>query len=314
MILNKTIAVIVAVFVVAGAVFGFGVYKLRFAINDTPIVNIGATGPKDATYKINGVSVTLKSGVSEISAAPGSASKIITRYFGNEVTHDFNGDGRPDTAFILTQDMGGSGTFYYAVASLNTENGYVGSDAVLLGDRIAPQTTEMGKGNVFIVNYADRIPGEPFSVKPSQGKSIWLLLDPKTMQLGEVLQNFEGEANPSMMTLGMKEWGWVNTTYSDGVVVTPREPSRFSLAFAKESFTAYTDCNSAGGQYSATGDKIIFSKIISTMMACQNSQEGDFVGALQNVTNYHFTSKGELVFDLDFARRGTNIQGKMTLR
>ena len=93
-------------------------------------------------------------------AAPGSASKILTRYFGNEIRHDLNGDGREDVVFLLTQETGGSGVFYYAVAALDTEQGYVGSEGLLLGDRIAPQTTEIGTGNIVIVTYADRAPGK----------------------------------------------------------------------------------------------------------------------------------------------------------
>jgi len=46
---------------------------------------------------------------------------------------------------LLTQETGGSGIFYYVAFALNTENGYAGGRTVLLGDRIAPQTTELGR-------------------------------------------------------------------------------------------------------------------------------------------------------------------------
>jgi hypothetical protein len=98
----------------------------------------------------------------------------------------------------MTFNTGGTGTFFYVVAALNTVNGYVGSQGLLLGDRIAPQTTEMSQNprhvNVIVVNYADRKPGEPMVTEPSVGKSIWIKLDPKIMQFGEVVQNFEGES------------------------------------------------------------------------------------------------------------------------
>ncbi len=158
---------------------------------------------KNATYIIEGQPITLTNGLSEMEAAPGSATKITTRYFGNEVKHDLNNDGREDVAFLLTQETGGSGTFFYIVAALNTPTGYIGSQAFLLGDRIAPQTTEIDEGktttgtnreNVIVVNYAVRLPGEPFATPPSLGKSLWLKLDPITMQFGEVTQNFEGES------------------------------------------------------------------------------------------------------------------------
>jgi hypothetical protein len=104
-----------------------------------------ALSPKNATYTIDTQSVTLVNGVSSFPVAPGSMSMVTTQYFGNEVTHDFDGDGRLDTAFIITQNTGGSGTFYYVVVALNTSHGYVGSHGYLLGDRISPQMTEMSQ-------------------------------------------------------------------------------------------------------------------------------------------------------------------------
>ncbi len=153
---------------------------------------------KNATYVIDGKSVTLQNGVSETEAAPGSASKIVTRYFGNDLQKDINSDGREDVVFLLTQETGGSGVFFYAVAALNTENGYVGSDGYFLGDRIAPQTIEVSRNprhkDVIVVNSADRAPGEPMTARPSVGKSAYLKFDPQTMQWGIVEPNFEGES------------------------------------------------------------------------------------------------------------------------
>lgn len=137
----------------------------------TPTVTaVSPTGYKDATYEVAGKPVTLKSGLSEVEAAPGSASKITTRYFGNEATADFNGDGLADVGFVLTQSTGGTGTFYYAVVALRTADGWKGTNAILLGDRIAPQSTNVAGGKL-VVNYADRKPGEPFTAQPSVGVS-----------------------------------------------------------------------------------------------------------------------------------------------
>ena len=175
----KKITIIIIVLVVVAAAVVAGVF-----MSGKSSGSVG--GPENATYTIDGQKVTLVNGVSEVAAAPGSVTKTTTRYFGNAVTYDLNGDGRPDTAFILTQDTGGSGTFYYFVAALNMPNGYVGSEGFLLGDRIAPQSTSMGTGTVVIVNYADRAPGENFAVQPSVGKSIKLKLDTQTMKWNEV--------------------------------------------------------------------------------------------------------------------------------
>jgi heat shock protein HslJ len=298
------ILILVVLFIIGGVV----VYVLYLGENSTPTENIvksEAVSPRDATYSIDGQSVTLVNGVSITPVAPGSASMVTTRYFGNGVTHDFDGDGRMDTAFILTQNTGGSGTFYYVVVALNMASGYIGSSGFLLGDRIAPQSTEMSQNpatpDVVVINYADRKPGESFAVAPSVGKSVWLKLDPKTMQFGEVVQNFEGEADPAAMTLGMKTWNWVETIYSNGSTTIPRVQNKFTLTFkAPNIFSAATDCNGVGGEYAINGNKIIFTKMMSTLMYCEVSQEADFSKALSEAQSYHFTSKGELVFDLKF--------------
>ena len=120
----------------------------------------------DISYLINGELVSLKNGLSEVQVTPDSSSKVVTRYFGNEAFGDVNGDHRDDVAFLLTQNTGGSGTFYYVVAALQTETGYTGSNAVLLGDRIAPQTTTIENG-VIVVKIADRKADEPFTTSPS---------------------------------------------------------------------------------------------------------------------------------------------------
>lgn len=267
--------------------------------------SVSAKSPLDATYIIGGKPVTLVNGISEVEAAPESASKIITRYFGNDVNLDLNDDDREDVAFLLTQETGGSGVFYYFVAALNTADGYIGSEGLLLGDRIAPQTTEIsrdpGDQNVIVVNYADRAPGEPMTARPSFGKSIWLKLDPLTMQFGEVVQGFEGEANPLGMTLGMQKWTWTSTIYNDDTTVTPKKEKAFTITFKGDStFSVTTDCNGMGGTYEVSGNKITFSQMMSTLMYCNDSQENDFRKMLGGVESYHFTSKGELVFGLNF--------------
>lgn len=130
-------------------------------------------GIENIAYTVDGTSVTLKNGKSEVEITPGSSSKTITRYFGNNAIGDLNGDGTEDVAFLLTQESGGSGTFYYVVVALMTENGYVGTDAVFLGDRIAPQSTEIKNGRI-IVNYADRKIDESMTTKPTVGISKYL--------------------------------------------------------------------------------------------------------------------------------------------
>ncbi len=138
---------------------------------------------KNISYTIEGQQITLKNGFSEDEIAPGSASKNITKYFGNEIKTDLDNDGLQDVAFLITQDNGGSGTFYYLVVAINTKDGYIGTNAIFIGDRISPQNTEFKNGNI-IVNYAKRLPNEPMTNTPSIGVSKYFkIIDNKLIEV-----------------------------------------------------------------------------------------------------------------------------------
>lgn len=284
------------------AFYALNAYIYREKQGTPPVdTSVIVTDYKNGSYTIDGHTVTLTDGLSEVEAAPGSASKIITRYFGNEVRKDLDGDGREDVVFLITQEGGGSGTFFYVVAALKRDAGYQGSEGLFLGDRIAPQTTESGPGASIIINYADRASNESFAVRPSIGKSIRLLLDSHTLQWGEVADQFEGEADPSRMTLGMKSWVWIKTLYNNDTVITPTKEGVFTLTLQDDgTFSATTDCNSMSGKYTADDHAISFGPIASTKKYCAGSQEGDFASFLEHAAGYLFTSRGELVIELTF--------------
>jgi hypothetical protein len=125
---------------------------------------------RNTAFIIDGKEVQLVNGLSEVSVTTSSASKITTRYFGNEAQGDLNGDGLEDVAFLITQNTGGSGIFFYAVVALKTTDGYKTTNAFLIGDRIAPQSTEIKSDSRELhVNYAERKPGEPMTAQPSVG-------------------------------------------------------------------------------------------------------------------------------------------------
>ena len=174
--------------------------------------------------------------------------RIVTRYFGNEVTGDLNGDGRDDVAFLLTQETGGSGTFFYVVAALDLPGGLVGTEGLFLGDRIAPQTTELRPDGVVVVNYADHaLEREP--LEPAVGRQKHAgeakSHDPTARR---VVQDFEGDADPASMELGMKTWVWVRAVDGANEIV-PRQADAFTLTFEGGTFSATTDCNRVRGGY-----------------------------------------------------------------
>jgi len=197
--MNKTILGVIISVVVILALFMF--FPNLWNKDQRPPVSQPSFDGKNSTLKVENAPVTLVNGFAEVEIASIPGAKITTRYFGNEIKHDLDNDGREDMVFLVTQDGGGSGTFFYVVAVLNTVNGYVGSNSYPLGDRIAPQSINIDEGkttmgtmrdNVIVVNYAVRKPNDPMTASPSVGKSVWIKLDPKTLEFAEVAQDFEG--------------------------------------------------------------------------------------------------------------------------
>lgn len=252
------------------------------------------TDALNATYTIAGRRVTLVGARSEVDIATGSAARLVTRYFGEEVHADLDGDGRQDVVFILTQQTSSTGTFFYVAAALNKVGGVVGSHGVLLGDRVAPQSLAAGPDNVIVVNYAQRRAGESFATPPSQATTRHLRFDPASSTFGEIAY-IEGEADPGRMTLTMKPWTW-NRVTRNGQTETPLRAGAFSLEFGGDGvLTVATDCNRGSASYIAKDGAIEVSDVASTRMFCEGSMEPRFLELLAGVSRYEFTSRGQLI-------------------
>ncbi len=294
-LLRQSVSASGAKFITRDQVTSFWEHQGEFSFEQGGTVLALCRDAAKMTFTLDGNPVTLTNGVSEEEVAPGSITKNIVKYFGNEATGDINNDGKVDKVFYITKETGGSGTFFYVVGMLGTDILPKGTQAALVGDRIAPQNLEIRDG-IVLVNYADRKPGEPFTAQPSVGKTLRLKLDPTELDFGEVVANFEGEADPSIMTLSMKEWKWVKTLYNDDKEVFPKQKDTFTAMFTKEGGASFTtDCNTMNAQYTATGTVLSFGPMMSTKMFCEGSQELEFGAMLGEVDSYLFTGRGELV-------------------
>lgn len=133
-------------------------------LNDRPLP---VDDPLDGTYEINRESITFTDGVytSEIS---GSSSVETIIVWGGPEYGDLTKDGIEDAGLMFEQSGSGSGIFYYIGASVLTNKGYIGTNAILLGDRISPQNFYIENGQL-IVNYADRPEGSAMTEDPSIG-------------------------------------------------------------------------------------------------------------------------------------------------
>ena len=102
-----------------------------------------------------------------------------------------------------------------------------------------------------------------------------------------------------MQLLTTKSWTWVKTEMADEIV-EPKDKEAFVVTFNPDmSLNFTTDCNNGFGSYTITGLDIKFSPMGTTMMYCEDSQEGEFLEMISKAKSYAFSSTGELVFMLD---------------
>lgn len=284
----------VFIVLVLALVGGWYFLKPSSETNTIPLV----VNPKNTTYLIDEEPFTLVNGRAEKEVTPGSASKSVLSIFGEPAYGDIDNDGDDDAVVILTLDSGGSGTFYYAGIAVNDNGSYKGTDTILLGDRIAPQSYAIREGKAE-VNYAIRNPGEDFSVQPSLGQTVRMQVDPSNNRLIQIAVDFEGEADPARMELGMNKWKWIQKIGADGEAIFPKQKDAFTISFKDDgTFSATTDCNSIGGSYTTNVSTLTFTDVATTLKYCEDSEEQIFSSILSDTETFTFTSKGELILSL----------------
>lgn len=132
-----------------------------------------APSPLNAAYELSGETIVLENGFAEQSVAPGSASKMTTRIVGEPVFGDLDGDGDRDAVLWLMHQAGGTGTFYYIAAAFRHTDGFRGTRAVLIGDRIETQTLSITR-QLVVAEYLDRKASEPMATEPTKRKEVRL--------------------------------------------------------------------------------------------------------------------------------------------
>lgn len=109
--------------------------------------------PANAGYYIDGILYTLVNGSLE-QAIDDSETLNNFKLLEFKASGDINTDGTDDTAVVLINDAGGSGTFYY-IGILTSGPNPVVENTSFLGDRIEVKGMEFVDGK-FEVTYLDR--------------------------------------------------------------------------------------------------------------------------------------------------------------
>lgn len=189
---TKLVWGVILVIVVIGVVL-----FIRFSNKNVDVPVSNNSSVLNNKYTVDGNVYNLVNGKAEVDIE-NSSSKNTLSIFGEPVYGDLDNDGDNDAVLMLVNNPGGSGTFYYAVLTINNNGNYVPTNTMLLGDRIAPQTIEIHDGRA-VYNFAERKSGEPMTTAPSIGKSVWVYYSAKDNTIGEWVKDFEGEMDDQTM-------------------------------------------------------------------------------------------------------------------
>ncbi len=157
---------IITLIIIIGAI-GLLYYMRENSLNDeivTPSEKAGGTfrpDPSSATFIFDDETVTLSKGRNTNDESAEETALLDEIAYG-----DLNADGKEDTVVLLARSGGGSGVFIYVAAYVSGPVNYKGSNAVFLGDRIAPSNISIANG-VVTVSYLDRREDEALAAEPT---------------------------------------------------------------------------------------------------------------------------------------------------
>ena len=164
--MKKIIILLIVLIVGAGALYYF-----KYKPGPNQVISGNVQGdkflpdPRSGTFTFDNQTVTLSGGKAE-QTDPETGEVEDTLLLDEKGYGDLNGDGKQDAVVLLSQSGSGSGVFIYAAAYVSGPLNYKGTNAVFLGDRVAPESVSISNG-VVTVKYLDRGPDEPYAADPT---------------------------------------------------------------------------------------------------------------------------------------------------
>ena len=117
------------------------------------------------TENTEGGTATLEGGEFRQPVVPGSASELVIR-LGKWAPGQIDDSEDLDTAAITIEDPGGSGTFYFLHALINSEGELRDADVAFLGDRVQIKGVSIHDRTITVA-MLDRGPDAPFAAPPT---------------------------------------------------------------------------------------------------------------------------------------------------
>lgn len=153
------------------------------------------TSPLNASYLLEDGEVTLSEGHADVKGSMGASDNVRTDVVGEPTVGDVNDDGLTDAVVILSRETGGSGTYLYVASALHDGNGYLGLNALPLGDRINVEKVSI-ENTLVRFAYLEHAPDEPLASAPTQRRERYFTVSGTTFTevvLDEGEELFTGE-------------------------------------------------------------------------------------------------------------------------
>ena len=95
-------------------------------------------------------------------------------------------------------------------------------------------------------------------------------------------------------------WTWTSSLMLDGTQTVPEQATAFTITFTEDGEVfGTTDCNNFFGTYTVYNGSLTFGPLGSTLMFCENAQEGIFLDNLSHVGGYTVEHEGNLFMTSD---------------
>lgn len=242
---------------------------------------------KNAAYQgiYEGQTVQLTDGKYEgKSSVEGGASRPTVTFTGDPAFGDLNGDGVTDAVVTLVESSGGSGSFFYLAAVINRNGSPENVVTKFLGDRVKIESIII-EGGEITVRMLTQGPKDPMCC-PSQKATV----------------KFRLEGNQLVTVLGLEETGWKLVSYGDPTnpkTVLPGKDITIVFNGAEGRVNGSAGCNLYFGGFKIEGQKLSFSALGSTKMACEEglmNQEQVYLTALGAAERYEIDGSQLRIF------------------
>jgi heat shock protein HslJ len=270
-----------------------------------PSASVAPTMSEIAGATVDGIldhEITLAGGLWQGEpVAPGSSSRPsvgLIEHFA--LDGDLDGDGRPESAVLLWESSGGSGTRLYLAVMARTDDGVRDAATVFVGDRVQVRSGHISDRKI-VLDVVRHGPTDP-ACCPTERAVIRFAFDGATLtQTADEVTGLLSSAD-----LEGEEWrllvmGW-NLPVPDNSTIT--------LTVEGDRVAGSSGCNSYfGGITDLEPGRISIGEVGSTMMACPEAAmvlEQRFLGAVANASSYSFLA-GRLALTCDTEDGSTTL-------